>query len=152
MNTVRIDLEKAEAPLIDDATPGAPVMVHHGASTPRRGTVMDIRNRGRRRFLGLTATIAVLPMLSPLAAAAPAKPAAPAKLPKLTDANPVAKGLGYSENAASVKHAMYKPGSTCATCSQFKAVAGGGAYGLCTLFPQNMVASKGWCAAWAKKA
>ena len=152
MTAVRVDLEKAEAPRIDDATPGAPVMVDHAASTQRRGMVTGIRNPGRRRFLGMTATIAMLPLLPPAAAAPPAKPAAPAKLPKLTDANPVAKGLGYSENAASVKHAMYKPGSTCATCSQFKAVAGGGAYGLCTLFPQNMVASKGWCAAWAKKA
>ena len=31
-------------------------------------------------------------------------------------------------------------------------LAAGGAYGLCTLFPQNTVASKGWCSAWAKKA
>jgi len=67
-------------------------------------------------------------------------------------ANAVAKGLGYSENAASVKHAMYKPGSTCANCAQFKPVAGDSSYGLCTLFPQNTVASKGWCSAWAKKA
>ncbi|MFC5579002.1 high-potential iron-sulfur protein [Lysobacter niabensis] len=108
---------------------------------------MNIRDPGRRRFLGLTATIAVLPLVPGLPATA-----APAKLPKLTDANPVAKGLGYSENAASVKHAMYKPGSTCANCAQFKPVAGDAAYGLCTLFPQNTVASKGWCSAWAKKA
>lgn len=114
---------------------------------------MDIRNPGRRNFLGLTATIVVLPLVPALpAAAAPVDPATPAKLPKLTLANPVAKGLAYTENAAGVKHAMYKPGSTCANCSQFKALAGGGAYGLCTLFPQNTVAAKGWCSAWAKKA
>ena len=91
----------------------------------------------------------MLPLLPGLAAAAPA---APATLPKLTLANAVAKGLAYTENAASAKHAMYKPGSTCANCAQFKALAAGGAYGLCTLFPQNTVASKGWCSAWAKKA
>ena len=114
---------------------------------------MNIRDPGRRRFLGLTATIAVLPLVPGLQAAAapPTTPAAPAKLPKLTDANPVAKGLGYTENAASVKHAMYKPGSSCANCAQFKPIAGGGVYGQCTLFPQNTVASKGWCSAWAKK-
>ena len=85
---------------------------------------MNIRDPGRRRFLGTAATFAVLPLLPGLAAAAPA---APATLPKLTLANAVAKGLAYTENAASAKHAMYKPGSTCANCAQTSGLGNSGA-------------------------
>lgn len=107
---------------------------------------MTIRNPSRRRFLGYTAAAAALPLVFK---SLPADAAAP--LPKLTLDNPQAKALAYTENAATVKHAAFKPGSSCANCALYKGAAGQ-AYGPCSLFPQNTVAAKGWCSAWAKKA
>ncbi|GAB3745905.1 high-potential iron-sulfur protein [Lysobacter olei] len=108
---------------------------------------MDLSNPGRRRFLAYSAAAAAIPLVLK---ALPAQ-AAPAALPKLTAANPQAKALAYTENAAAVKHPVFKAGSNCANCTLYKG-AKGQAYGPCTLFPQNTVAAKGWCSAWAKKA
>lgn len=101
----------------------------------------------RRRFL-LTAVAAAAAM--PLLAGAARTEAAATPLPKLPLADPAAKALAYTDDAAKVKHAAFKPGSSCANCNFFKAEAGQ-AYGPCTLFPKNTVAAKGWCSAWAKK-
>jgi hypothetical protein len=108
---------------------------------------MDIRNPDRRRFLAYAAAAAIPLVLKPL----PAGAATPAQLPKLTLDNAQAKALGYTDNAATTKHAMHKPGSTCSNCALYQGAAGQ-AYGPCTLFPQNSVAAKGWCSGWAKKA
>lgn len=45
----------------------------------------------------------------------------------------------------------YKPGQTCADCTQLQGVAGP-AWRPCALFPDKAVAADGWCKAWAKKA
>ena len=66
-----------------------------------------------------------------------------------TDATAVA--LAYTEDAASAKHASFKPGSLCSNC-QFYTGAPDAARGPCTLFAGYSVAAKGWCSAWAKKA
>jgi hypothetical protein len=102
----------------------------------------------RRRFL----TIAMVAVATaPIALrAASAEAATPAALPKLPATDAAAKALAYAENAAAVKHAAFKAGSTCTNCNFFKG-AKGQAYGPCTLFPKNTVAAKGWCSAWAKK-
>lgn len=100
----------------------------------------------RRRFLSIAlVTAAVAPIALKVGDAQ-----AQAALPKLSAADPTAKALAYSENAAAVKHPAYKPGSSCANCNFFKGAAGQ-ASGPCTLFPKNSVAAKGWCSAWAKK-
>lgn len=105
----------------------------------------------RRRFL----TIAVVAAASaPLALrsldAEAAAPAATPALPKLAATDATAKALAYAEDASKVKHAAFKPGSSCANCNFFKG-AKGAATGSCTLFPKNSVVAKGWCSAWAKK-
>jgi hypothetical protein len=111
---------------------------------------MDTHDPSRRRFLtqAITATAAATFALN--AAAEQAAPAA-AKLPKLPADNPQAKALVYTEDAASVKHPLFKAGSHCANCNFYKG-AKGEAYGPCQIFPQHSVAAKGWCSAWAKKA
>lgn len=101
----------------------------------------------RRRFL-LSAVAAAASV--PLLAGAARVQAASAPLPALPLTDPAAKALAYTDNAAAVKHAAFKPGSSCANCNFYKAGAGQ-AYGPCTLFPKNTVAAKGWCSAWAKK-
>lgn len=106
---------------------------------------MNPSEASRRRFLA-QASLAALVL--PLLAAQGAGAAAPAPaLKKLPIDNPQAKALAYVENAATVKHASFKPGSTCANCQFFTATTGA-----CTLFPGHSVAAKGWCSAWAKKA
>jgi hypothetical protein len=96
----------------------------------------------RRRFLthALLAT-AALPLLGKSSAAW----AAP--LPKLPLANPQAKSLHYTEDAAKSDQPSHKPGSACANCQFF--TAGSNA---CALFVGFQVAPAGWCTAWAKKA
>lgn len=101
----------------------------------------------RRRFL-LTAVAAAASV--PLLAGAARAAAADASLPPLPLADPAAKALAYTDNAAAVTHAAFKPGSTCANCNFFKAGAGQ-TCGPCTLFPTHTVAARGWCSAWAKK-
>jgi hypothetical protein len=104
---------------------------------------MNTTENSRRRFL-LQASLAATAL--PLLGLSAAQAAAPA-LKKLPLDNPQAKALAYTENAATVKHASFKPGSNCANCQFFTA-----ATGACTLFPGHSVAAKGWCSAWAKKA
>ena len=102
----------------------------------------------RRRFLTIAMVAAAT---APIALRmADARAAAPAALPKLPATDAAAKALAYTENAAAVKHAAFKAGSSCANCNFFKG-AKGQADGPCTLFPKNTVAAKGWCSAWAKK-
>jgi hypothetical protein len=105
----------------------------------------------RRRFLStaLAATVTAPFALGSRASQATA-PAAAKPLPKLPSTDPAAKALAYTENAAAVKHAAFKAGSTCLKCNLYKG-AKGQAFGPCTIFPKNTAAAKGWCSAWAKK-
>ena len=63
---------------------------------------------------------------------------------------PQAKALSYVEDATKVKHRLYRRGDDCANCHFYKGIQGKD-YGPCALFPQNVVAAKGWCSAWAKQ-
>lgn len=105
----------------------------------------------RRRFLTIAVVAAAAaPLAMRSANAEAAAPAAAKPLPKLALTDATAKALAYAEDATKVKHAVFKPGSSCLNCNFYKGVKGQ-AYGPCTLFPKNTVASKGWCSGWAKK-
>ncbi len=104
---------------------------------------MNARQTSRRQFLIQAAAVAALPFV---AAIASGEVRAQALKPLPAD-NPQAKALAYSADAATVKHASFKPGSLCANCQFFTA-----ATGACALFPGFSVPPKGWCSAWAKKA
>lgn len=100
-------------------------------------------NPSRRRFLVHAALVAgALPLAPLFVGAARAQALTPLPL-----THPTAAALAYTEDASTVKHASYKPGSTCDNCQFFTAANNG-----CTLFPGHSVAPKGWCTAWAKKA
>jgi hypothetical protein len=77
--------------------------------------------------------------------------AAPAKVdPK--DAQ--ATALGYVEDASKAdakKFPRWAKDQNCANC-QLYVKKGDDGWGGCTLFPNKLVASKGWCSAWVKKA
>jgi hypothetical protein len=102
----------------------------------------------RRRFLVRSA--AVLGAV-PLVGRMGFTPAQAHDLPPLPLDNPTAVALAYAEDAATVKHPSFKPGSNCINC-QFYTGKDGEARGPCSLFPNYSVAGKGWCSAWAKKA
>lgn len=109
---------------------------------------MTESNPSRRRFLTRTVVAAAA---APFAARLLGAPAHAADLPPIPADHATAVALAYTEDAASAKHASFKPGSTCANC-QFYTGAGDAARGPCTLFAGYSVAAKGWCSAWAKKA
>lgn len=109
---------------------------------------MNDSTPSRRRFLF---NMAVAASALPLGARLLNNPAQAQDLPALPLDNPQAKALGYSDDAATVKHPSFKAGSNCANC-QFYQAAAGAASGPCALFPGHSVKAKGWCSAWAKKA
>ena len=69
-------------------------------------------------------------------------------LPHLSDANPAAASLGYTEDASAVdssKFPKHMPGQRCASCKYFQAAGSGGQYAPCRLYPGNLVNVNGWC-------
>ncbi|WP_213781103.1 high-potential iron-sulfur protein [Caballeronia sp. dw_276] len=73
---------------------------------------------------------------------------------KLPETDPMAKSLGYKENAATVdkaKFPRYAAGQDCGNCSFYQAKATE-PYAACPMFAGKQVASKGWCNAYNKRA
>ena len=113
----------------------------------------------RRSFLQIASASAVglaiaAPALHAATAAAPKAPAAPATLPKLELTNPTAKALGYVEDSTKVdkvKYPKHTPAQICGNCALIQGDPKN-VRNPCVLFPGRSVASKGWCASYAKKA
>jgi hypothetical protein len=75
------------------------------------------------------------------------------ELPHLTDANPAAASLDYTEDTSTVdarKFPKHTPEQRCANCKFFQA-ASGAQYAPCRLYPGNAVNVNGWCAGYAAK-
>jgi hypothetical protein len=95
--------------------------------------------------------LATLPAVGALALGV--KQAAAAAAP-LSETDPAAAALGYKADATKVdvkKFRNYIKGSQCAGC-QLYAGKPSDAAAPCAIFGGKLVAGKGWCAAWAKKA
>ncbi|EQD27124.1 High potential iron-sulfur protein [mine drainage metagenome] len=102
----------------------------------------------RRAFLaGATVAVAAVVVggLKPRTARA-----AGGKLPHLTDADPLAKSLGYTPNHNKVDaaaHPTYKPGEHCSLCRFFQGTPGEkSGYAGCQIYPGYSVNAEGWCA------
>jgi pyruvate/2-oxoglutarate dehydrogenase complex dihydrolipoamide acyltransferase (E2) component len=95
------------------------------------------------------------PAPEPAPAATPAAPAAATSaLPHLAESDPVAKALGYHQDASTVDGAKYPQhvaGQACHKCVQFRGETGA-AWGPCNIFSANLVNANGWCTAFAAKA
>ena len=94
------------------------------------------------------------PAATPAAAPSQAVPAATGALPHLAESDPVAKALGYHQDAATVDGAKYPQhvaGQACHKCVQFRGDTGA-AWGPCNIFSANLVNANGWCTAFAAKA
>jgi len=72
----------------------------------------------------------------------------------LSESDPQAQALGYKTDALKadkVRFAKYAAGQTCSSCQLYQGKPTD-ATGPCPLFQSKLVASKGWCSAWVKKA
>lgn len=73
---------------------------------------------------------------------------------KLTESDPQASALGYKEDTTKVDAAKYPKHTAeqhCGNCQLFAGKATDPAAG-CAIFGGKLVANKGWCSAWVKKA
>ena len=74
--------------------------------------------------------------------------------PMVDEKDPQAAALGYVADAAKVnkaKYATYKDGQLCSNCQFYQGKAGS-VSGACPVLGGKLVAAKGWCSAYAKKA
>ncbi len=72
----------------------------------------------------------------------------------VAETDPQAIALGYVTDSAKVdakKHANYLPAQNCAGCALYQ-VKEANKTGSCAVFGDKLVAGKGWCAAWTKRA
>jgi High potential iron-sulfur protein len=92
--------------------------------------------------------------LVPAALALGAAPAVLAQTAKADENDPVAKSLGYKQDASKVdaaKYPSFAKGKVCSNCQLYQGKAGD-AWGACPILAGKQVNGNGWCSAWAKKA
>jgi High potential iron-sulfur protein len=104
----------------------------------------------RRSFLATAAVAAsaALVGLGPRSARAAGE-----NLPHLSTSDPLAKSLGYQDDAKNVdksKFPTYKAGERCAVCRFFQGTSSSG-YGGCQIFAGYSVNADGWCASFNAK-
>jgi hypothetical protein len=101
----------------------------------------------RRRFL-LSAVWA-----GSAALLGPSVGAAAGALPHLSPSAPLAKSLGFTDDASTVNRTRfptYKPGERCEKCRFFQG-APGEAWGPCEVFKGYAVNARGWCLSFVAK-
>ena len=101
----------------------------------------------RRHFIALAAgSAAVASGLLPM-------PGRAAELPHLSETDPAAQALGYSEETTKVSSAKYpkhQPAQDCDRCNLYKGSAGA-QWGPCLIFPGKAVHLQGWCSAFTPR-
>jgi hypothetical protein len=98
----------------------------------------------RRRLLFTLSAVVSVSLVPDLASA---------QSSELKETDPEATAVAYKADARKVDRAkspQYKPGQTCANCSQFFP-QDGSPLGGCQLFLGKDVAAAGWCNAWEAK-
>jgi len=108
--------------------------------------IIDLKRRNilKKSLFGLTA----------IAAASIVAPSAYADgLPDLTEDDPMAMGLGYKKDTATVdaaKQPKHAADQSCAHCALYTSTSD--TVGTCTIFAGKQVNATGWCTAYTKKA
>lgn len=98
----------------------------------------------RRRSILIAAPALALGLVASRTASAQAK---------VAENDPTAVALGYKADVSKVDKAKFKQfvkGSDCANCNFY--VAKGAVEGTCSALGGRLVAAKGWCMVWVKKA
>ncbi len=75
------------------------------------------------------------------------------EMPRLSESDPQAQGLGYVHDATTVntsKYPRYQDGQACANCALYQ--GGDAEWGGCSIFPGRLVKATGWCSVYAPKA
>ena len=112
-------------------------------------------NGSRRKFLGALAGSAwafAWLRAAGVHAQAPSK-AQGGAAKHVSASEPLAKALGYTDDAAKVdkaKFATFKPGEKCGTCRFFQGAAGQQT-GPCQIFSGELVNASGWCSSYNAK-
>lgn len=109
----------------------------------------DQKTESRRHFLKLAAGTAAVAAVAGTGAFS--RLARADELPALTESDPMAKALHYTEDASKTDNSKYKKGDDCSNCQFYKG-KDGAARGPCQLFPGKSVNAKGWCVSHQKKA
>lgn len=101
----------------------------------------DENAEARRHFLKLAAGTAAAAVVG---AGALPQLADAAALTPLSESDPLAKALHYTDDASSTTDPKHKKGDDCSNCMFYKGKAGA-ASGPCQIFPGHTVNAKGWC-------
>jgi len=114
----------------------------------------DKANTVARRELLKVAAVGVATLVLPVSKllAADAK-GLPPNSTALSETDSFAVPMGYREDASKVdkaKFSNFKAGQNCSNCNFYKSL--NAKWGSCQLFTTGLVASKGWCSSWMKKA
>jgi hypothetical protein len=75
-------------------------------------------------------------------------------MPKVSEDDPMAKGMRYTHDASTVDPASRANPAENQTCANCALVQGndGDEWRPCQIFPGKVVSAKGWCQVWAPKA
>ena len=109
-------------------------------------SIIDLKRRNilKKSLFGLTAVVAAT-IVAPNVYAD--------ELPELTEDDPMAMGLGYKKDTATVdaaKQPKHAAEQNCANCALYTSKSD--TLGVCTIFAEKQVSAAGWCTAYAKKA
>ena len=102
----------------------------------------------RRKFIQLSAVAAAGCLVQP------GRQAHAEDMPKLSEDDPMAKGMKYVHDASKVDPASRvnpAPEQDCANCALIQG-EDGEEWRPCQIFPGKLVNANGWCAVWAPKA
>jgi hypothetical protein len=102
----------------------------------------------RRKFIQLSAVAAAGCF------AASGREAVAGDAPKVSEDDPMAKGMRYTHDASTVDPSSRNSAEADQTCANCALVQGadGDEWRPCQIFPGKVVSAKGWCSVWAKKA
>lgn len=110
----------------------------------------DQRTQSRRTFLKLAAGTAAVAAVAGTGAFAHVAHAQDQKLTPLSESDPMAKALHYTDDASTTKNPKHKKGDDCANCTFYQGKPGS-KDGPCQIFPGHTVKAKGWCVSHQRK-
>ena len=102
----------------------------------------------RRKFIQLSAVAAAGALVHP------GREAQAEDMPKLSEDDPMAKGMRYVHDAGAVDPATRANPAEVQNCANCALIQGedGAEWRPCQIFPGKLVAAAGWCSVWAPKA
>jgi len=107
---------------------------------------IPLSKMARRKFLLLSAVAAAGCFVRP------GREAQASDLPQLSEDDPMAQAMKYTNDASTVDPATRNNPAADQTCANCALAQGEGDWLPCQIFPGKSVAANGWCSVWAPKA